>query len=69
MGAATRGRTDRCGDCLLYTTPYCVYAHVHDLILERDVACASFYPLAKRLDHVHRRVATQKQFTWAVECL
>ena len=40
---------DHCGDCLLFKTPKCSYAHVHNLIFKDDVACCEFYPLKARL--------------------
>ena len=60
---------DHCGDCLLYKTPKCSYAHARGLIFEDDVGCCDFYSLEKRLAYFRRRAAGKKVFERAVESL
>jgi hypothetical protein len=67
--AEDRVRENRCGNCLLYTTPKCFHAHVRELVFENDVACCDFYPLEKRLGHFRQHVIGKRRFEKAVENL
>ena len=58
-----------CGLCLYFRSPACTFSGLSDVIKTTDSACASFFPLAERLEVFYRSRRSAKRFMKQVEQL